>query len=248
MVKTGTSVVEETNENRDHRQSGIQILLKIAFDRAFSAIAMLFALLPMLAISACIKVLSGSPVYFRDTRIGRRGKPFTLWKFKTMLDVKDSSGKHLSDRERLTPIGRLLRSTSLDELPQFWNVLCGDMSLVGPRPLLPQYLPLYSEEQKRRHNVYPGITGWAQVNGRNALSWTKKFELDVWYVDNWSLLLDLQILFMTAKCVVLRTGISHGSEATMPFFLGDARSLESPAISVDREVSSLVHEEKISAS
>jgi lipopolysaccharide/colanic/teichoic acid biosynthesis glycosyltransferase len=168
--------------------------------------------------------MMGSPVFFRDTRLGRWGQPFTLWKFKTMRDERDSFGQFLSDRERLTPIGRLLRSTSLDELPQFWNVLRGDMSMVGPRPLLPQYLPLYSDEQKRRHDVFPGITGWAQVNGRNALTWTRKFELDVWYVDHWNLLLDLRILFMTAKCVVLRTGISHGDEATMPFFLGETNS------------------------
>jgi lipopolysaccharide/colanic/teichoic acid biosynthesis glycosyltransferase len=159
-------------------------------------------------------------VFFRSTRTGRWGQLFTLWKFKTMGDERDSSGELLSDEERLTPLGRLLRSTSLDELPQLWNVLRGDMSLVGPRPLLPQYLPLYSEEQRRRHDVIPGITGWAQVNGRNALTWDRKFELDVWYVNHWSLLLDLRILLMTIKCVVMRTGISHGGEATMPVFTG----------------------------
>jgi lipopolysaccharide/colanic/teichoic acid biosynthesis glycosyltransferase len=184
----------------------------------------MIALPPIVVVAVCIRIMMGSPVFFRDTRIGRWGKPFTLWKFKTMRDKRDSFGQLLSDRERLTPIGRLLRSTSLDELPQFWNVLRGEMSMVGPRPLLPRYLSLYSDEQKRRHDVFPGITGWAQVNGRNALTWSKKFELDVWYVDHWNLMLDLRILYMTAKCVVLRTGISHGNDATMPFFLGDANS------------------------
>lgn len=211
----------------------------MAFDRAFAAAALLVALLPIVALAACIRIMMGAPVFFRDTRIGRREKPFKLWKFKTMRDERDSSGQLLSDRERLTSLGKLLRSTSLDELPQFWNVLRGEMSLVGPRPLLPQYLPLYSDEQKRRHEVFPGITGWAQVNGRNALTWTKKFELDVWYVDHWSFLLDLRILFMTAKCVVLRTGISHGNDATMPFFLGKVDSLETNRLADPTEESSI---------
>jgi len=205
---------------RDLRQSGLPALLKTAVDRTSAAIALLLMLLPMAVVAACIRILMGSPVFFRSTRTGRWGQLFTLWKFKTMGDERDSSGELLSDEERLTPLGRLLRSTSLDELPQLWNVLRGDMSLVGPRPLLPQYLPLYSEEQRRRHDVIPGITGWAQVNGRNALTWDRKFELDVWYVNHWSLLLDLRILLMTIKCVVMRTGISHGGEATMPVFTG----------------------------
>lgn len=206
------------------RQSGPRAFLKGAFDRAFAAVAILLMLLPMVVVAACIRIFMGSPVFFCNPRAGRWGKTFVLWKFKTMRDDRDASGELLSDQERLTRLGRLLRSASLDELPQLWNVLRGDMSLVGPRPLLLQYLPLYSEQQRRRHDVVPGITGWAQVNGRNALSWEKKFELDVWYVDHWSLLLDLRILFMTAKCVVLRTGISHRGEATMPFFLGSAGS------------------------
>ncbi|MGA3372921.1 MAG: sugar transferase [Terracidiphilus sp.] len=220
FARTEISAVKDREAIPGLRQSGPQAFLKRAFDWALAAVAILVMLLPMAAIAACIRILMGSPVFFRDTRTGRGGRLFTLWKFKTMRDEREVSGVLLSDHERLTPIGRLLRSTSLDELPQLWNVLRGEMSLVGPRPLLPQYLPLYSEKQMRRHDVQPGITGWAQVNGRNALTWEEKFELDVWYVDHWSFLLDLRILFMTVKCVVLRTGISHKGEATMPFFQG----------------------------
>jgi lipopolysaccharide/colanic/teichoic acid biosynthesis glycosyltransferase len=204
------------------RQSGLRAIFKAVFDRIFAAIALLVLVLPMTVLAACIRLSMGPPVLFRNTRAGRRGRPFTLWKFRTMRDARDQSGQLLSDQERLTSMGRLLRSVSLDEVPQLWNVLRGEMSLVGPRPLLMQYLPLYSEEQKRRHDVLPGISGWAQVNGRNALSWDQKLELDIWYVDHWSLLLDLRVLFMTAKSVVLRTGISHGGEATMPFFTGSS--------------------------
>jgi len=220
FARTDTSAVKDREAAPGLRQSGLQAFLKRTFDWAFAAVAILVMLLPMAVIAASIRILMGSPVFFRDTRTGRCGELFPLWKFKTMRDERDASGVLLSDQRRLTPIGRLLRSTSLDELPQLWNVLRGEMSLVGPRPLLPQYLPLYSEKQRRRHDVQPGITGWAQVNGRNALTWEEKFELDVWYVDHWSLLLDLRILFMTVKCVLLRTGISHRGEATMPFFQG----------------------------
>ena len=161
-----------------------------------------------------------SGAFFIQRRPGLHGKIFNIYKFKTMNDKCDSSGNLLPDEQRLTSAGRFIRSTSLDELPQLWNVLCGQMSLVGPRPLLPQYLPLYSAEQARRHDVLPGITGWAQVNGRNAISWTEKFKLDCYYVDNISSTLDLKILFLTIKKVFIREGISQEGRATMDFFDG----------------------------
>jgi len=202
------------------RQSGFPALLKSIFDRGFATLALLISLPWMAAAALCIRVAMGSPVFFRQPRPGLHSRVFMLWKFRTMRDARDSSGRLLSDAERLTRLGRFLRACSIDELPQFWNVLRGDLSLVGPRPLLCDYLPLYSEEQRRRHDVMPGITGWVQVNGRNALDWDKKFELDIWYVDHWSLLLDLRILAKTAVRMVVRTGISYEGDATMPFFSG----------------------------
>lgn len=166
----------------------------------------------------------GSPIFFTQTRPGKDGKSFTFYKFRTMIDQKDEEGNLLPDKDRLTSFGSFLRKTSLDELPSLFNVITGDMSLVGPRPLLVQYLPLYNDFQKRRHEVKPGITGWAQVNGRNALSWPKKFELDVWYVDNKSFWLDLKILFLTMYKVFKREGISAEGEATMAPFTGDQES------------------------
>ena len=163
--------------------------------------------------------MRGNP-FFTQERPGLHGKIFKIYKFKTMNDARDGSGNLLPDSERLTPVGSFIRKLSLDELPQLWNVLKGDMSLIGPRPLLPQYLPLYSEEQARRHDVRPGITGWAQVNGRNAISWTQKFVLDCYYVDNISFALDVKILFMTIKKVIIREGISQEGNATMEFFDG----------------------------
>jgi len=163
----------------------------------------------------------GAGAFFTQKRPGKNGKIFKVIKFKTMTDERDVEGKLLPDAERLTKVGRFVRSTSADELPQLLNVLKGDMSLIGPRPLLPQYLPLYSKEQARRHEVRPGITGWAQVNGRNAISWTKKFELDVWYVDHCSFLLDLKIIFLTVKKVFVREGISSDTSATMEPFTGN---------------------------
>ena len=160
-------------------------------------------------------------IFFTQERPGKNGKIFKVIKFKTMTDKRDANGKLLSDAERLTKVGRFVRSTSVDELPQLFNVLKGDMSLIGPRPLLPQYLPLYSKEQARRHEVRPGITGWAQVNGRNAISWNKKFALDVWYVDHCSFLLDLKIIFLTIKKVFVREGISSDTSATMEPFTGN---------------------------
>jgi lipopolysaccharide/colanic/teichoic acid biosynthesis glycosyltransferase len=164
----------------------------------------------------------GYPVFFRQIRPGMNGKPFEMVKFRTMRDAVDKKGNPLPDSERMTSFSQFLRSTSLDELPELWNVLKGDMSLVGPRPLLMEYLPLYSEEQYRRHQLRPGITGWAQVNGRNAISWEERFKLDVWYVDNRSFWLDLKILFLTVKKVLVRDGISAEGEATMSKFTGNS--------------------------
>lgn len=176
---------------------------------------------PILIIIAWnIKKKLGSPIIFRQARPGMYGKTFEMIKFRSMRDAVDISGNTLPDSERLTPFGEKLRSTSLDELPGLWNVLKGDMSLVGPRPLLVEYLPLYSEEQSKRHNMKPGITGWAQVNGRNAISWEEKFKLDVWYVENQSLFLDIKILLLTVKKVFIRDGISADGEATMSKFNG----------------------------
>ena len=163
----------------------------------------------------------GTGVFFIQKRPGKNERIFKVIKFKTMTDKRGIDGKLLSDEERLTEIGKFIRSTSIDELPQLFNVLKGDMALIGPRPLLPQYLPLYSKEQARRHEVRPGITGWAQVNGRNAISWNKKFELDVWYVDHCSFLLDLKIIFLTIKKVFVREGISSDTSATMEPFTGN---------------------------
>lgn len=162
----------------------------------------------------------GAGAFFTQARPGKDGKIFKVIKFKTMTDERDADGNLLPDADRLTKVGRLVRSTSMDELPQLINVLKGDMALIGPRPLLPRYLPLYSKEQARRHEVRPGITGWAQVNGRNAISWTKKFELDVWYVDHCSFSLDVKIVFLTIKKVFMREGISQEGQATMEFFNG----------------------------
>jgi lipopolysaccharide/colanic/teichoic acid biosynthesis glycosyltransferase len=195
-------------------------MLKRLFD-AFAAAFGLLILTPVILIVAWqVKYKLGSPVFFRQTRPGLHGKPFKMIKFRTMLDAADSEGNPLPDSERMTPFGQFLRASSLDELPGLWNVLKGDMSLVGPRPLLMEYLPLYSKEQYRRHDVRPGVTGWAQVNGRNAISWGEKFKLDVWYVDNRSFWLDLKILLMTVRKVLVRDGISGGGEVTMSRFTG----------------------------
>jgi sugar transferase EpsL len=176
------------------------------------------------AIALAIKLSTGAPVLFRQTRPGYKGKPFTLLKFRTMTAARDARGLLLPDADRLTPLGKRLRQQSLDELPQLWNVFRGDMSLVGPRPLLMQYMDRYTPAQSRRHDVKPGITGWAQVNGRNALTWPEKFALDIWYVDNWSLRLDAWILIRTFWQVVKRDGISQQGHATMPEFSGRERN------------------------
>ncbi|EFC90728.1 Undecaprenyl-phosphate galactose phosphotransferase [Dethiosulfovibrio peptidovorans DSM 11002] len=187
----------------------------------YLATAGIVALSPILAaVSLAVRTKLGRPIFFKQRRPGLNGRIFHMIKFRTMTDGRDESGELLPDEKRLPPFGRFLRSTSLDELPELFNVLKGDMSLVGPRPLLVEYLPLYSPEQSRRHLVRPGVTGWAQVNGRNALSWEDKFSLDIWYVDNWSRKLDWKILVMTVKSVFRREGISSGDHATMPPFGG----------------------------
>jgi lipopolysaccharide/colanic/teichoic acid biosynthesis glycosyltransferase len=195
--------------------------MKRLFDILLSACGLLVLAVPLLALAWQVRRKLGSPVLFTQVRPGLHGKPFRMVKFRTMTDARDASGALLPDAQRLTPFGRFLRSSSLDELPELWNVLRGEMSLVGPRPLLMEYLPLYSPEQARRHEVRPGITGWAQVNGRNAISWADKFALDVWYVDHRSLWLDVRILWITVRKVLIRDGISAASEATMPRFEGD---------------------------
>lgn len=182
----------------------------------------LMTLAPVIVFVAwAVKKKLGSPVFFSQIRPGLNGKPFRMIKFRTMRDVFDANGQPLPDSERMTPFGSFLRSSSLDELPELWNVLKGDMSLVGPRPLLMEYLPLYNAEQYRRHEVRPGISGWSQVNGRNALSWDEKFKMDVWYVDNRSMWLDFKVIFLTLKKVVVRDGINAQGEATMSKFTGD---------------------------
>ncbi|HYI41928.1 MAG TPA: sugar transferase [Allosphingosinicella sp.] len=182
----------------------------------------LVVLAPVLAaVAVAVAVALGRPVFFRQVRPGLKGKPFRLVKFRTMVDAVDSDGRPLDDSKRLTRFGRFLRASSLDELPELWNVLKGDMSLVGPRPLLMHYLPLYSPEQARRHDVRPGLTGWSQVNGRNALGWPEKLALDIWYVDHRSFALDMKILLMTVAKVVSRSGIAAEGSETMPEFRGD---------------------------
>lgn len=191
------------------------------FLAAFVGLLLVWPLILFLAMLVRLKL--GSPVVFSQVRPGLGGKPFRMYKFRTMTDARDDHGQLLPDEIRLTAFGRFLRSTSLDELPELWNVLKGEMSLVGPRPLLMEYLPLYSAEQARRHEARPGITGWAQVNGRNAISWEDKFRLDVWYVDNQSFWLDVRILWMTVRKVLVREGIAAKGEATTTKFTGSAQ-------------------------
>ena len=194
--------------------------MKRFFDFVLAAMALLLLGIPLLFLTLQVRRKLGSPALFRQIRPGLGGRPFEMVKFRTMTDERDSTGLLLPDADRLTPFGRFLRASSLDELPEFWNVLKGDMSLVGPRPLLMEYLPLYSTEQSRRHDVRPGITGWAQVNGRNALSWEEKFKLDLWYVDNRSTWLDIRILALTVRKVKMRDGISAADVETMSRFTG----------------------------
>ncbi len=195
-------------------------MLKRTFD-IFAAFFGLIILSPIMVFLAWkIRKKLGSPVLFRQVRPGLNGAPFEMVKFRTMRDAEDDEGRQLPDSERMTSFGSFLRSSSLDELPELWNVLKGDMSLVGPRPLLMEYLPLYTPEQYRRHDVRPGITGWAQINGRNSLSWEDKFKFDTWYVDNRTISLDVKIIFLTLKKVVVKEGIAADGEATMSKFTG----------------------------
>lgn len=195
--------------------------------RLFDIIASTAALLLLSPVLLCVAIMvatkMGRPIFFRQQRPGLNEKPFFMLKFRTMLNANDAAGQALADAQRLTPFGRWLRSTSLDELPELWNVLKGELSLVGPRPLLMEYLPRYNTAQRRRHEVRPGLTGWAQVNGRNAVDWDERFQLDVWYVDNRSFWLDLKILAMTVALVLTRKGVSAEGEATMSKFTGSRR-------------------------
>lgn len=198
--------------------------MKRFFDILSAGVALLVMLPVLLSLYLLIRIKLGSPVFFKQARPGIYGRPFKMVKFRTMTDTRDEAGKLLPDIERLTSFGKIIRATSLDELPELWNVLKGDMSLVGPRPLLCEYLELYTLEQARRHEVRPGITGWAQVNGRNMLSWDEKLRLDVWYVDNQSFFLDMKIIFLTIKKVIKREGISGSGHVTSEKFKGSDRS------------------------
>ena len=201
-------------------------VLKRLFDIVVAGLALVLLTVPLALLAWQVRRKLGRPVLFSQVRPGLNGQPFKMFKFRTMTDARDAKDELLPDAERLTPFGRWLRATSLDELPELWNVLNGDMSLIGPRPLLTEYLPLYSTKQARRHEVRPGITGWAQVNGRNAISWDQKFALDVWYVDHQSLWLDAKILWLTVRKVLVRDGISAMGEATMPRFTGAAPEID----------------------
>ena len=194
---------------------------KRLFDIIASASGLIFLSPVFLILIYLIRKNLGEPVFFTQERPGKDGKPFKMIKFRSMRDAVDKDGNPLPDSERLTPFGKKLRATSLDELPELWNVLKGEMSLVGPRPLLMSYLPLYNEFQNRRHEMRPGVTGWAQVNGRNALLWDEKFAHDIWYIDHYSFWLDMKILFLTVKKVFIKEGISAEGEATMPYFTGN---------------------------
>lgn len=199
------------------------MLLKRCFDLVLVVISAPFWVPILVLVALMVRWKLGAPVFFRQQRPGMSGKPFHLIKFRSMTDERDAEGNLLPDADRLPAFGQWLRSTSLDELPELLNILKGEMSFVGPRPLLMRYLPLYSKEQARRHEAIPGVTGWAQVNGRNALSWEEKFKLDVWYVDHRSLWLDIRILWRTLLTVVRRDGIQAPGEATMPFFKGNPK-------------------------
>lgn len=194
--------------------------MKRCVEPVMAGMALLLLALPLLVLAALIRIKLGAPVLFRQMRLGLHGEPFEMVKFRTMTDDCGADGCLLPDAQRITPFGRFMRASSLDELPELWNVLRGEMSLVGPRPLLIEYFPLYSPEQARRHDVRPGITGWAQVNGRNAISWEEKFELDIWYVDNCSIWLDIKILCLTVSKVLARKGVSAAGDVTMPRFTG----------------------------
>lgn len=209
----------------EHKESFYEAYIKRALDILLSAMALLVLWPVLLIVAVLVRCKLGSPVLFCQERPGKHEKIFKLYKFRTMTDQRDAEGNLLPDSVRLTNFGKFLRSTSLDELPELWNILKGDMSIVGPRPLLVKYLPLYNETQKHRHDVRPGLTGWAQVNGRNALSWEDKFRLDVWYTENLCLALDARIVLLTVKNVLRREGISGGGEVTMSEFTGSEENV-----------------------
>lgn len=218
FVKTNSEIADF---NRLAIVKRISRLVKSVCDRLFAAIALVLFSPFILFVTIAISLRMGTPIVFTQPRPGKDGKIFTFYKFRTMTNDRDADGNLLSDEKRLTAIGQFLRKTSLDELPQLLNVLKGDMSFVGPRPLMVEYLERYSPEQARRHDVMPGITGWAQINGRNTISWQEKFKLDVWYVNNWSLWLDLKILFLTVSKVVKKEGISQANHVTVEDFMGN---------------------------
>ena len=209
----------------EHKESFYEAYIKRTLDILLSAMALLVLWPILLIVAVLVRCKLGSPVLFCQERPGKHEKIFKLYKFRTMTDQRDPEGNLLPDSVRLTKFGKFLRSTSLDELPELWNILKGDMSIVGPRPLLVKYLPLYNETQKHRHDVRPGLTGWAQVNGRNALSWEDKFRLDVWYTENLCLALDAKIVLLTVKNVLRREGISGGGEVTMSEFTGSEENV-----------------------
>lgn len=204
------------------------------FDIVVAAIGLVLLFPLILMVASLVRINLGSPIIYRQTRPGIHGEPFEILKFRSMLHQTGSESGTLSNEQRLTPFGKVLRSLSLDELPELWNILKGDMSIVGPRPLLMDYLALYDSKQARRHEVQPGLTGWSQVNGRNALSWDEKFELDIWYVDHASFWLDLKIILMTVSKVLRREGISHPGDVAMPRFQGSS-SRHAPSVSVEGE-------------
>jgi sugar transferase EpsL len=216
--------VEQGARRIEGRKRCVMSMDMVRVKRVFDLVAgsmLSLACCPVVALlAAALRIILGRPVIFSHERIGLHGKAFQFYKLRTMTNARDERARLLPDGDRMTSLGRRVRRFSLDELPQLWNVLKGDMSLVGPRPLLPQYMPRYTPSQRRRHEVKPGITGWAQVNGRNSLTWEQKFELDLWYVDHWSLRLDLKVLWMTVVQVLRREGISQAGHATMPEFRG----------------------------
>jgi sugar transferase EpsL len=194
--------------------------MKRVFDIILSLIAIILLLPFLIVIGMMVRIELGKPILFKQVRPGIQCRPFIMYKFRTMMDTRNADGELLPDKERINAFGRWLRSLSIDELPELINVLRGDMSIVGPRPLLMEYLPLYTPEQNKRHEVLPGITGWAQINGRNSISWEQKFMMDVWYVENWSFFLDLKIIFLSVIKVLRRSGINNNENETMPYFRG----------------------------
>jgi sugar transferase EpsL len=221
LTMLNSEIVEISNTQSQAlrtNQRGWLLWVKIGVDRCMALCGLLVLSPGLICLSILVWISMGRPIFFRQRRAGRSAKVFTVFKFRTMSDQRDATGELLPDAERLTRIGRFLRATSLDEFPQLWNILLGDISLVGPRPLLVEYLPRYSKEQARRHDVMPGITGWAQINGRNSLKWEKRLELDTWYVDHWTLMLDARILLKTIAVVLKREGIGNSDHATMPEF------------------------------